>query len=166
MKNNKIVLSSLVFVLALAAPCARAFAQQGPCKADAEKFCKDSKGTDRMACLKTHEADLSDACKAKMAGHKGKGMESHPCAPDAEKFCKDSKGMDRMACLKTHEADLSDACKAKMAGHKEGRGDKQPNVEVTAPQAAPATQTPPAAAPGTSPVTAPEAAPAAATLTN
>jgi hypothetical protein len=39
------------------------------CKADMEKFCKDSQG-DRAAmhkCMKEHEADLSDACKAARA---------------------------------------------------------------------------------------------------
>ena len=42
---------------------------EGPCKADREKFCKDvipGKGAVK-ACMKQHEAELSDACKAARA---------------------------------------------------------------------------------------------------
>ena len=123
MKSTKRCLSAFALALALIMPGIRAIAQESPCKADMEKFCKDAKGKDRMDCMKTHQADLSDACKAKMAEHKGKGMENNPCAADMEKFCKDAKGKDRMDCMKTHEADLSDACKAKMAERKSGKKD-------------------------------------------
>ena len=38
------------------------------CKEDAQKFCKDIKpGHGRViACLKSHESELSEACKANM----------------------------------------------------------------------------------------------------
>ena len=149
MKNTKTWLSVLALVLALVIPGVRAIAQESPCKADMEKFCKDAKGPDRMACMKTHQADLSDACKAKMAGWKEKGAENHPCAADIEKFCKDAKGPDRMACMKTHQADLSDACKAKMAGQKEHHkgmksGKKDSSAPIVPVAAAPATEPAPA----------------------
>ena len=49
--------------IGLAAPLR---AEDGPCKADMEKFCKDVKpGEGRIVkCMKEHEAELSEACKA------------------------------------------------------------------------------------------------------
>ena len=41
---------------------------KGECAADRDKFCKDviaAKG-DVAACMKQHEAELSDACKEKL----------------------------------------------------------------------------------------------------
>jgi hypothetical protein len=124
MKNGKILLSAIVLVLALAVSGVRAFTQEGPCKADMEKFCKDAKDGDRMACMKSHKADLSDACKAKMAAWKEKAAEDHPCAADMEKFCKDVKPGEGgiIACLKQHEAELSDGCKARTAEAKKKIG--------------------------------------------
>ena len=146
MKNAKTWLSIFALVLALVVPGVRAIAQEGPCKADMEKFCKDSSGKDRMKCMKQHQAELSEACKAKIAARKEKMMENHPCAADMEKFCKDSKGKDRMDCMKSHETDLSDACKAKMAerkGHQKGmrHGKKDADTSVAAPANAPAPAT-------------------------
>ena len=146
MKNTRTCLSAFALVLTLIMPGVRAIAQESPCAADAAKFCKDLKDQARKDCMKSHEADLSDACKAKRTEWKGKAAENNPCAADMEKFCKDSKGKDRMDCMKSHETDLSDACKAKMAerkGHQKGmrHGKKDADTSVAAPANAPAPAT-------------------------
>ena len=61
MKNTKTWLSAAALVAALIVPGVLAFAQESPCKADMEKFCKDAKGMDRMECMKAHQADMSEA---------------------------------------------------------------------------------------------------------
>jgi hypothetical protein len=110
--------------------------EDGPCKADVEKFCKDVKhGEGRiMKCLKEHDAELSEACKKsgeKMKERMAKAQEA--CKADVEKFCKDVKpgGGAVMKCLREHDAELSDSCKAirakakeKMAGMREKRKEK------------------------------------------
>lgn len=71
MKNNKLFLVTLAsgFALALAAPAFSAGTGKGPCAEDAAKFCKDIKpGGGRVAaCLKEHQADLSQACRDRKA---------------------------------------------------------------------------------------------------
>ncbi|MGD9642657.1 MAG: cysteine rich repeat-containing protein [Elusimicrobiales bacterium] len=64
MKNYILAVVALGTGLALAIP-ASAEKGKGPCAADAAKFCKDVKpGEGRVAaCLKEHEAELSQACK-------------------------------------------------------------------------------------------------------
>ena len=49
--------------------------QRGPCKADREKLCKDVQpGQGAIArCLKEHESELSEACKAAMQRRGGRG---------------------------------------------------------------------------------------------
>jgi hypothetical protein len=48
--------------------------KQSPCAADMQKFCKDVKpGEGRLiACMKAHETELSDACKARRTGGMGR----------------------------------------------------------------------------------------------
>ena len=126
---------SVVPAVAPAAPSAKEHMgnrepKDHPCMADMEKFCKNINGgqVEKMTCLKEHEADLSAACKARMAKGKEEGKVEHPCMADMEKFCKDVKGGpgEKMKCLKEHQADLSDACKAKMAkGKDEAKGKDQ-----------------------------------------
>jgi len=94
-----------------------------PCNAEMEKFCKDAKPGERMNCMKEHEKDFSEACKARSAAGRKGNMKQNPCAADMQKFCKDVKpGEGRLiACMKTHETELSDVCKARRTGGK-GRG--------------------------------------------
>ena len=68
MKNYILAVLALGTGLALAIP-ASAEKGKGPCAADAAKFCKDVKpGEGRVAaCLKEHEAELSQACKDRKA---------------------------------------------------------------------------------------------------
>lgn len=99
------------------------------CKADAEKLCKDVEpGEGRiMKCLKEHESELSEGCKAKGGAMKQKKEEwkkEHPegaaameaCKADKEKLCKDVEpGEGRIVdCMKSHKADLSSACRDMM----------------------------------------------------
>jgi hypothetical protein len=101
-----------------------------PCADDAQRLCSGVKpGQGRvMACLKQHEAQLSDDCKEKRADFKEEVHEAaQACKPDAEKFCKDVHpgGGRIIACLKQHAADLSPECKAaggKLREEHGGRG--------------------------------------------
>jgi len=93
---------------------------EGPCKADTEKFCKDVEpGEGRiLACLKSHENELSQACKeARTAGKEKVTQEveafGEACRSDVTQYCNDVQaGEGRiLACLKSHEMELSQACK-------------------------------------------------------
>jgi hypothetical protein len=90
MNNNKLFLVTLAsgFALALAVPVFSAGPGKGPCAEDAAKFCKDIKpGEGRVkACLKEHEAELSQACRDRKAQKKekqqaraGKAMRGGTC---------------------------------------------------------------------------------------
>jgi hypothetical protein len=107
-------------------PAQNGAADQRPCSADLEKFCKGVQpgGWRLFLCLKAREAELSDACKAQIAQQTVK----HPCMADMEKFCKDIKqGDGRMIkCLKDHQPELSAACKAAQAARNNGRGGPKP----------------------------------------
>lgn len=100
------------------------------CKADFEKFCKDEKGgpSEKMACMKEHEKDFSETCKAKLAEGKQKFEKRHPCAAEMQKLCAGMKPGDGKfaACMKEHEKDLSDTCKADFAKRKEEMQKKNP----------------------------------------
>jgi len=95
-------------------------AQQRPCMDDLKKLCPDAKpGTqDALKCLQSHEGQLSDACKARVARGKARmekgGKTREACKGDVEKFCKDTThgGGKVRDCLQQHEADLSSDCKA------------------------------------------------------
>jgi hypothetical protein len=106
-------------VFALFAVCA-AHAQQkgdGPCAADAKKFCSNVKpGQGRVYnCMASHQAELSPACQAriKQAAERFQEFEK-ACKADAEKYCKGIRpgGGRILACLKGRESDLAPACAA------------------------------------------------------
>ena len=91
--------------------------QKGACRPDVEKFCQGIKpGGGRIwACLKSHEAELSQPCINQIAAKKEKMKEFRAaCKEDARKFCKGIKpGRGRVvSCLRSHEQELSDACRA------------------------------------------------------
>jgi cysteine rich repeat protein len=94
----------------------------GPCMADVQKLCADVPGGhgEVMHCLMEHEANLSPACKEKMAAAKGK-MEEHAskmkaaCSEDASKLCPGMEGgTGLMKCLHQHDAELSKTCHDQM----------------------------------------------------
>jgi hypothetical protein len=115
-----------VVLLLAAAGTARAGDNEAwPCKADADKFCKDVQpgGGRIIACLKQHEADLSEGCKTKgLEAKENAGAFIEACKADMDKLCPDVEGGpgEKLRCLKEKEKDLSAGCKAKMAeGKKE-----------------------------------------------
>lgn len=95
----------------------------GPCKADVEKFCKDIKpGEGRIIkCMKEHESELSEACKA-TRGEKKEAMREGiaACREDIQSKCSGVKpGEGRIIkCLKEHEADLKPACRDSVSQNK------------------------------------------------
>lgn len=112
-------LVSVLFIGAVQGAGAATDASVQPCHDDVQKFCADAKpGKGGVAkCLKEHEADLSQACKAHLQAMKDYVREAREaCGNDVKKLCKDVKpGRGRVvACLKEHEGELSDACKAEM----------------------------------------------------
>jgi hypothetical protein len=115
------VLVSAAFALLAAGIAANAGAQgrkgDGPCAADAKKFCGEVKpGGARVAkCMKSHEAELSPACQAEMKRVEERVEQvREECKADAEKFCKGIRpGRGRiLACLKSHQSELAPACAA------------------------------------------------------
>jgi hypothetical protein len=112
---------SIAIALLAAGFAANALAQakkgDGPCAADAKKFCGEVKpGGGRIAkCMKSHEAELSPACQAEMKRVEERIEQvREECKADAEKFCKGIRpGQGRiLACLKSHQSELAPACAA------------------------------------------------------
>ncbi len=119
---KKIIIMTGAVVAALCLVAVVGFTQEevnpkGACKADVEKFCKDIKpGKGRiLSCLKSHEADLSQACRDHVAQVRENAKEfMTACKPDVKKFCRNiPRGKGRvLACLKSHKDELSESCKA------------------------------------------------------
>lgn len=111
-----------VFAAAMVLGAGVANAGEHACKADHEKFCKDVKpGEGRIAaCMKSHEAELSAACKSNIAERAAHAKElAGACKDDREKLCPGVQpGEGRIAaCFEDNAAKLSAGCKAKLATH-------------------------------------------------
>jgi len=111
----------LLWIMVVVLTAGSVLASDDPCKADRERYCKEVKpGQGRIAdCLKGHEAELSQECKAYRESKADEIKEKSDalkkaCSKDVEQFCKDVQpGQGRLArCLKEHEAELSQECKA------------------------------------------------------
>lgn len=103
----------MIAALLLAAAAAGAH----PCAADAQKFCQGiAPGGGRiLACLKSHEGELSAGCKEKRADFKEQVQDAvQACQDDAQKLCASVKpGHGRMIkCLKKRQSELSAPCAA------------------------------------------------------
>ena len=90
------------------------------CAADAKKFCSDVRpGGGRVyKCMTDHNADLTPACRDRLAAAKARWDEFvAACKDDAGKYCKGiPAGSGRiLSCLKGRESDLAPACKAEFA---------------------------------------------------
>jgi hypothetical protein len=119
MSIRSVLVSTAFAMLAVVATDAGAQAKKGdgPCAADAKKFCGEVKpGEGRIAkCMKSHEAELSPACQAEMKRVEERIEQvREQCKADAEKFCKGIRpGQGRiLACLKSHQSELAPACAA------------------------------------------------------
>jgi len=119
--STRSALVSAAFVLLAVGVAADAGAQgrkgDGPCAADAKKFCGNLEpGGGRIAkCMKSHEAELSPACQSEMKRAEERVEQvRQECKADAEKFCKGIRpgGGRILACLKSHQAELAPACAA------------------------------------------------------
>ena len=88
--------------------------------ASVAKFCPEVRpGGGRIGqCLKQNEAQLSDACKERLAMVAAEVKEvKEACADDVQQFCAGVKlGEGRVAqCLKRHKEKLSTECKTEIA---------------------------------------------------
>jgi hypothetical protein len=87
----------------------------GACVADIKKVCGSVEpGGRRIAnCLKERVADLSDACKARMAEL---AAARQACRADVEKQCgTKTRRTQKVICLKEAITNLGDECKAAIA---------------------------------------------------
>lgn len=88
-----------------------AVSAQEACRAEAEKFCAGMKPGEGklLKCLQGHEADLSDACKARL----NTVNQFMACVEDIMHFCPGEVpvGGEAIKCLRQHDTDLSTACK-------------------------------------------------------
>ena len=116
---RSVLVSTAFAMLAVVATDAGAQAKKGdgPCAADAKKFCGEVKpGGARVAkCMKSHQAELSPACQAEMKRVEERVEQvREECKADAQKFCKGIRpGQGRiLACLKSHQVELAPACAA------------------------------------------------------
>ncbi len=116
-------LAVLVAVGVIAA-AERTSSAKGPCADDIQKYCKDVKsGKGKIGqCLKEHEADLSPACKERVAQVADAVRDLYgACHVDVEKLCKDvpPAGKSVEKCLKEHQDELSTACKSRIVQMKD-----------------------------------------------
>lgn len=112
---------------ALAGPGPGPGGGHGPCAAEVQKFCASVQpgGGRVMECLKSHEADLSPACRAR--GEKGKARKESreavhaACKDDVAKLCGGVApgGGNVMRCLRDNKDKVSATCRDTLA---EGRG--------------------------------------------
>ena len=110
---------TLIVALLLAQPMAH------PCMTDAHKLCAGVQpGGGRIAaCLKSHAADVSAECKAKMTEFHEEAM---ACQADVEKLCPNTKpGPERRQCMMEHKDQVSQQCRDLFAQMKERHEEAQ-----------------------------------------
>ena len=124
-RNALVTMALAVFAAGVAAQAGAQQRREGPCAADAKKFCGDVQpGQGGIAkCMKAHDAELSPACRERMKARAEKAEKvREECKPDVEKFCKGiAPGGGRIrSCLRARQADLNPACAAdiKRAGNR------------------------------------------------
>ncbi len=118
-----------VVACAVVAFATAAGAQQGACKQDVDKLCKDVKPGEGaiLQCLKTNEASLSPKCAGQMKQVQQQVKQlSAACEPDVERFCFNTPiGKGGIAsCLKKHSSDLSADCKTAVSKAKASKAAK------------------------------------------
>jgi hypothetical protein len=116
----KLAAVTLAGVLLLASGAAWGQQPDKPCLADAHKLCPTAVGGAKMlACLKTHESELSPECKLRLDASHDKARNIHAaCDTDAKKVCPGMEaGTGLMRCLHQHQAALSPSCQTEIAAH-------------------------------------------------
>jgi hypothetical protein len=124
-RTDRLPAKVLIF-LALLVPGAGRAGDSSPwndseaCEADVEKLCSKVQpgGARIVACLESHEVDLSQDCKEQLTAAKEKAEAvKKACKADAEKLCKKvTPGKGRvLACLRAHQVELSADCKEELA---------------------------------------------------
>src|SRR5690242_11857829 len=116
-RNALISMAWALFAAGVATSASAQTRREGPCAADAQKFCGDvQRGGGRIAqCMKAHEAQLSPACQEGMKQRAEKAERvREECKADVAKFCQGVKpgGGRIVSCLKGRQADLQPACAA------------------------------------------------------
>lgn len=120
-RNAFVTMAFALFAAGIAADAGAQQRRDGPCAADARKFCGDVQpGQGRIGkCMKAHEAELSPACQEGMKARAEKAEKvREDCKPDVEKFCKGiAPGGGRiLSCLRARQAELAPACAAEFKG--------------------------------------------------
>jgi hypothetical protein len=101
--------------LSLLTSSAMAQSPAAACAADIKKACANVEPGNRRiaACIKEHLAELSDACKARLAEAAAAGR---TCRADVEKQCGTvRRRVQKIACIRDALANLGEDCKAAIA---------------------------------------------------
>ena len=101
-------------LLLLSTTTAHAAGKGETCRAEVDKLCQGVQpGEGRLVkCLKEHDADLSDACRAYI----NLISQYMACMDDSVRLCPGMEpgGGRSMQCLRTHMTDLSTECKLEL----------------------------------------------------
>lgn len=105
------VVLAVAFLAAHAVPAGA----KHPCAADVQRLCPDvpRDGGALVKCLRAHESELSDACKAARDATRHRAHDAfETCRGDAASLCKDVKagGGRVMRCLDGNREKLSAGC--------------------------------------------------------
>ncbi len=104
-------------LLALATAPARA-ADDGPCAADAARWCDGTTPKEQLSCLQSHRADLADSCRDYLE-YVMVSIEAvlQDCEPDAFQLCRNvGRGLPTMTCLASNSGKLTRRCQEDFDG--------------------------------------------------
>ncbi|PJZ76353.1 hypothetical protein [Leptospira neocaledonica] len=82
------------------------------CRADKEKYCKESPKGDVLSCLKKNEENLSEDCRELLQEVRDKARQRmEACKEDKEKYCS-NRGTAVIRCLQENKNLLGEKCKS------------------------------------------------------
>ncbi|MGJ4747885.1 hypothetical protein ACQV5M_16125 [Leptospira sp. SA-E8] len=82
------------------------------CRADKEKYCKESPKGDILSCLRKNEENLSEDCKELLQEVREKAKQRmEACKEDKEKYCS-NRGTAVIRCLQENKNLLGEKCKS------------------------------------------------------
>jgi hypothetical protein len=116
-RNAFVSLAFALFATGIAVGADAPAKREGPCAADARKFCANvPPGEGRIyKCMMGHQAELAPACRDGMKALNEKfDRLAKACKSDAEKYCRGIPPGDGriLSCLKGRQSDLDKACAA------------------------------------------------------